>query len=89
MLEKVGVNAIAITLDLGIQNLLILKKSTLQECAFAFFGKSVLLHVLVFDVRPLNFKIGKKEKVHLFVSDSVLGSKSQMDGSNGHHAVRV
>ena len=39
MLEKVGVNAIAITLDLGIQNLLILKKERCKSVFGAVFGK--------------------------------------------------
>ena len=82
-------NAIAITLDLGIQNLLILKKERCKSVLCAFFGKSVLLHFLVFEKCPLNFKIGNKQKLDLLVSESVLGSKSQIDGSNGNHAVRV
>ena len=39
VLEKVGVNAIAITLDLGIQNLLILKKERCKSVFCAFFSK--------------------------------------------------
>ena len=89
VLEKVGVNAIAITLDLGIQNLLILKKVRCKSVLLHFLVRSVLLHFLVFEICSLNFKIGKKEKLHLLVSDSVLGSKSPIDGSNGNHAVRV